>query len=443
MRPQESKAMARYLEGESISFSEDIFSALSKGYQNAVVIPCHRETYDDVSRCLAALEQAQSNELLIILVLNSKKSASPNELSENQNLLDALSQSSQKDLLNHDQAKIFKRESSTLCALRFDHGSYLFEDNQGVGLARKIGSDLAVHLFYRDLLFSNWLWTTDCDAQVPLDYFESCHQLHAKDSAGVYRFRHDTTQLDDLSTEGLALYESALRYYRLGLQWAGSSYAHHSIGSCLSFHLEDYAKVRGFPKRTAGEDFYLLNKLRKLGPVTHFRSEPIRILARIEKRTPFGTSQGIEKAVLALGREQTYSFYDPRCFESLGFVLEGFEELSRHRLLSRFEETLRRHDKAAFSALQSFDFRKAFNALERQFREPEPLHRHLLEAFDGFRQLKFIHALTERYYPKMNYLEALESAEFIPSRGRSFSPQECLKQLQIWDEDRLQEKNPL
>ena len=40
----------------------------------------------------------------------------------------------------------------------------------------------------------------------------------------------------------------------LGLEFAASPYAWHSLGSCLAVTPEAYAAVRGFPKRAGGEE---------------------------------------------------------------------------------------------------------------------------------------------------------------------------------------------
>ena len=46
-----------------------------------------------------------------------------------------------------------------------------------------------------------------------------------------------------------------MSYYVAGLAMAGSGYAHHSLGSTIAVHAKSYAAVRGYPKRSAGEDF--------------------------------------------------------------------------------------------------------------------------------------------------------------------------------------------
>ena len=70
----------------------------------------------------------------------------------------------------------------------------------------------------------------------------------------------------------------------LGLGFAGSPYAYHSVGSTLAVRAEAYAIVRGVPKRAAGEDFYLLDKLAKVTPIRVLTGEPVAISLGVRAR---------------------------------------------------------------------------------------------------------------------------------------------------------------
>lgn len=89
-------------------------------------------------------------------------------------------------------------------------------------------------------------------------------------------------------------YEYRLHYWVTCLQRAGSAYAFATLGSVMQLSLPHYAAVRGFPKRNGGEDFYLLNKLNKVGVVqsVHTRS-PVILSSRRSHRVPFGTGPGV------------------------------------------------------------------------------------------------------------------------------------------------------
>ena len=114
------------------------------------------------------------------------------------------------------------------------------------------------------------------------------------------------------------LYEYSLRYYVAGLSYAGSPYAFHTIGSTLAVNAVHYARVRGFPRRQAGEDFYLLNKLAKVGSVRQLSAEtdcePIDIAARRSDRVPFGTGAAVGKLMELENPATEFLLYHPAVF---------------------------------------------------------------------------------------------------------------------------------
>ena len=99
-----------------------------------------------------------------------------------------------------------------------------FTNKFGVGLARKIGCDLAVACHAKGLLSTQWVCSTDADALVPVDYFYQDYP----GSAGVLLcpFHHRIELVKDkFEKKALELYERWLHYYVEGLSRAGSSYA--------------------------------------------------------------------------------------------------------------------------------------------------------------------------------------------------------------------------
>ena len=145
-------------------------------------------------------------------------------------------------------------------------------------------------------------------------------------AAAVFPFRHEPSP-DPHVTRATALYELSLRYYVAGLAWAGSPYAFHTLGSIFAVTTDAYAAVRGFPRRDAAEDFYLLNKAAKIGNVARVASAPVRIRSRVSDRTPFGTGASVGRATMTTERV----FYAPECFVGLRSVLESLSSLARKR----------------------------------------------------------------------------------------------------------------
>ena len=185
---------------------------------------------------------------------------------------------------------------------RFSTGS-CFNSKQGVGLARKIGADAAVQCIQKGKIKSPWIFCTDADASLPKNYFHIEEHLQHKTSyftkntaaiAGVYGFEHTVSEPASKLSQSIKIYESYIRSTYKNLQAINSPYAFPAIGSLIFFDVHAYCKVRGFPNRQAGEDFYILNKLAKIGSIAVLQKPVVKILARYSNRTPFGTGQALE-----------------------------------------------------------------------------------------------------------------------------------------------------
>ena len=81
-----------------------------------------------------------------------------------------------------------------------------------------------------------------------------------------------------------------------------------------------YASIRGY--ETQRQDFYLLNKARKIAPIETLRAR-LTIEARLSERVPFGTGPALADIVAGLHRDQavTYFSYHPKTFEALGSAI--------------------------------------------------------------------------------------------------------------------------
>ena len=96
--------------------------------------------------------------------------------------------------------------------------------NQGVGLARKIGGDIALELIVQGHVRHPFLAMTDADTRLPEDYFRRLAELEPDCSAAIFPFWHEPRG-ESRVDRATALYELRLRYIQRGLQWANSPYA--------------------------------------------------------------------------------------------------------------------------------------------------------------------------------------------------------------------------
>lgn len=399
-----SKAIAKYCD----RYAEPEIAQLrgfppSPRFRHAIVVPAYRESGDFIARLQRLATQVSHT--LVIVVINQP-----------QQDRDTISSAALFDTVWDSGDLHWQSEQLTLldwennCAMmavnRFSEG-HRIPDKQGVGLARKIGCDLALALKEQDVLSARFIHSTDADAYLPEDYFSRTANV-GEVSAAIYPFRHCC----DASPVGqaTAIYEQSLHYYVAGLAWAGSPYAFHTIGSCLALSMSHYAQVRGFPKRSGGEDFYLLNKLAKLAKPTQLQGTPIRLEARSSSRVPFGTGPAVSK-IMALDSLADFTSYHPQVFRDLGHLLRRFTSLwqCRYELatwLSYLPDRIQ-------CALHALGLESLVRHLQDQVTSEAASGKHIDHWFDAFRTLKFIHYLQANCFPELPFSEALPQASDI------------------------------
>jgi len=311
-------------------------------------------------------------------------------------------------------------ERDLLLVDRFSEGRKL-PTKGGVGFARKIGVDLAVRLIHDQRINTGWIHCTDADVKLPETYFSRSNRLQdagAKYSALVYPFSHRDIGESPASNDVMmatGLYELSLRYYVAGMKYVHSPYAFHTIGSTMAVSATHYAKVRGFPKREAGEDFYLLNKLAKVGRVLELESgsddDIIEIESRRSDRVPFGTGAAVNKITAFGDLVGEFLFYDPTVFELLGVWLRSLSAIwdsgSPELTTANFADNqcTNRHRQALLAGLNAL---KTQHALEHAFRQSKTLdqfNRQMHTWFDAFRTLKLIHFLRDCCLPSVSYAQ--------------------------------------
>lgn len=372
---------------------------------------------------------------LAIVVVNGTDTASPAIHARNAALLAGLRDRGQaRRLWSEPPAWLIPGAMPGMDLLAIDRASlgWRLPDGQGVGMARRIGGDIALALHAAGALRSRWIHMTDADVTLPADYFEAAARAPSS-VALTYRFWHQATG-DPLVDAATGLYELYLRYHRLGLASAGSPYALHTIGSTLAVDARAYAAVRGVPMRQAAEDFYLVNKLVKLGPVTEPDAAPLGIHARRSARVPFGTGAATSAIADDLAAGRPYRVYHPRVYALLGAWLDAMDRCARapgdaragavnpasDRCLDRCldEAAASRRlapgeRRALAHALDALGARAALGEARARARRPDARARRMRDWFDGFRTLKLVHALRDAVLPSLPWPDALAAAPFL------------------------------
>jgi len=404
------KYLREYAE-PSTAAAEDI--PASEPWQQVVVIPVCNESTD----ILRPLPPGPGRSLMILVV--NETGAAPGHVSvANQEFANEVHArfSMSWQSVGASGLTLYADTASSrdlLLVDRFSEGQQL-PPKGGVGHARKTGADLAAYLVHQHRVLSPWIHCTDADVRLPQRYFTSSAALvgegSIKDTAAlIYPFRHTMAEdkLVDEIMRATALYEYSLHYYVAGLKFAGSPYAFHTIGSTMAVNAAHYAKVRGFPRRQAGEDFYLLNKLAKVGSIRQLSAEtdcePIAIAARRSDRVPFGTGAAVGKLLELESLEKEFLLYHPSVFDLLQSWLGSLPAFWRSRS-SDIGAILSSADvQGLVDGLEQLGATQALQHALRQSSDARQFNRQMHTWFDAFRTLKLIHYLRDHHLPSISY----------------------------------------
>lgn len=378
-----NKYLDEYAEPETQLLTGLLYSRPQQYRFNYVlVIPAYRESSSFFDRLACSLMRSHS--VLLIVVINQPDTLIGPD-TENQTLLgDIADRTTQIWQSEHLQLRNLDRTSSAV--LLADRFSLVpIPKKQGVGLARKLGADLGLSMISKSLVSAPWIYSSDADTFLPEKYFSAPHNSLA--AAAVFPFQHICGA--DKVGRATRLYELRMRQYVDGLQAAGSPYAYHTLGSALAINATTYAKVRGFPKRDGGEDFYLLNKAAKTGEILNLPAPLIRIEARLSDRVPFGTGPAINRLLSAEVLDEAKIFYHPEVFNCLAQWLEVMP--------STWSSPLADQSLAmpTLNALENLDIRKVIDRARQTSRTQETFVKHMHIWFDGFKTLRFIHLLRD------------------------------------------------
>jgi len=415
-----------------VSNTWQIENDYKKYFQYVIVVPAIAES-DNLPKLIKSLERNDKLELhntILLVVVNNSVSSSDEVKNDNQKTLVYLKKIKSKVNISFIDAA--------------SDGKEMDDKNGGVGLARKIGMDLALTKFDYLSINKNIILCTDADCIVDSDYLSEISQEFNRNNleAGVVNFAHDISGRND-ETKAIIWYEIFLRYYVLGLSFAKSDYAFHTIGSTMLCTPDAYVKVEGMNKRKAAEDFYFLEKLAKIYPIGEIKSTTIHPSNRSSWRVPFGTGRSVDR-YLSDERDE-YLLYNPKSFIVLKTWLEVFYnkslsqpeparpagglvsgslnfannlqeipisiESGRNDIIKN-QSSLLKIAKNIHPALSDFlsqqDFENFVSKVLLKNNNPAEIEKQKHFWFDAFRTLKLIHYLRDETYPNINMFDAID-----------------------------------
>ena len=414
----------KYLKNYAIVDRWQLVSGPLCGIDNVVVIPALAEK-DSLFKTLTSLAGNYHSELsrtLILCVINNRGGhvTHPKDIADNQKTIQLLrclveGNTSVDDLSDLPPCEICRSNLKVAYVDASSPGLEMPDKNGGVGLARKIGMDIALNVFDYGRPGTKLLFCLDADTLVESNYLSAVRTFFEKEkaTAAVVAFQHQDADGPSVQA-AICCYEIFLRYYVLGLRYANSTYAFHSIGSTMVCTAEGYGAVRGMNKREAAEDFYFLNKLAKIGSIGQINTARVYPSARPSGRVPFGTGQRIIRFLK--GGQDEYMLYDPQVFR----ILKQWLRLASSWTEKEAEEILtmaRKIHPLLESFLRANNFSKIWYRLRENSGSSAGLYRQFLLWFDGFKTLKLIHYLTGNGIPPVEMFGALQKLLRIMGRN--------------------------
>lgn len=354
---------------------------------NFVVIP----VFDENSYICATLESVKKaldnspQPVAVILVLNEPASASAGARQHNRELLESL----QKNDGKYDGGLAVGRELFYINLLDKE----IKEKFRTVGNARKTGFDGAILQSDDKVTDKNGLlFSLDADTLVCERYFVNAFEhfkMFPENAGAVFNFEHRLEANHALQLAAMR-YEIYLLDYALKMHRSGSHYGFWTIGSAFACTVRDYLRCGGMRRHAAGEDFYFLQALRKVGKVGIISEVSVYPAGRISDRVPFGTGPAIARQLTG----ELPGLYNPRQFE----LLRDFFDNCRN---SDYDSLADNIMSFASGELAGFLEKQKFSEIWSKIVKNTPRdHKKLLDALhtycDGFFILKFSHFLEEQ-----------------------------------------------
>lgn len=352
----------------------------------AVVIPCYNEPR--LLDTLHSLREAARPDtgVLVIIVINAGVLASEDVVRQNRD--------------SYEAVRLFA-ESYDEPGLRFM--PLLFEDlprkHAGVGLARKIGMDVAVGYFHRNGISRGVMISLDADCTVSENFLKTIWKVFSHDkslNAAIHDFRHRVEEGSPLSEDAARQYEAYIRYFRSMLEYIGFPYYWHTIGSAFSVSADAYVRVGGMGRQQGGEDFYFLQKIFALGNIGELKEARVFPMARLSDRVPFGTGPSLLK--IMNDPEGNRRAYSKESFETLKQLFDMKDELN-----GKEDQSVDRMLSVLHPSLQQFLHEIDFLALIRDCNDNSAslitFRKRFFHHFNAFRIIKYLNQVHPYPFP--------------------------------------------
>ncbi len=268
----------------------------------------------------------------------------------------------------------------------------------GVGLARKIGMDEAIHRFSQNNNPNGIIVNFDADTLCQENYIQSIENQfknNPKTNACSIHYEHiiEGDDYDNNIYEAIILYELYLHYYIQALRYIKFPYSYHTIGSAFAVRANVYAKQGGMNTRRAGEDFYFLHKIIPLGNFHEIKNTTIYPSPRPSDRVPFGTGRAVNNIIDQ--KDTQYLTYNFNSFLALKKFFAQLNILFKENKINNLKI-----DKILLDFLLKNNFENDLIKINKNSPNITIFTKRFYDWFNAFRILKFLNYSHENYFTK-------------------------------------------
>jgi len=383
----------------NVVYPDFILRKVPENLSVVVMIPCLNEP--EIQKTLEALWNCEPIESVceVIVTVNNSESATNVVKNFNQQTFDKL--------------QVWKKENDRPNLIL--HPIYTTEVNSkfaGAGMARKIGMDEAIRRFNAIGRSEGIIVSLDADCLVSANYLQRVETVFKENKscfAATINFRHRIEEVDDLKQkQGIQLYEDYLHYFKKSMEFIGYPNSIHTIGSAFVVRADAYVKQGGMNRRQAGEDFYFLHKLTKLGPITEINDAIVYPSARVSDRVPFGTGASMTKWMNdAEDLDLTYNFAAFLDLKELFTKVDDFFRIKAdeiEKLISSFPVSVQEY-------LRKINFSEKLTEINQNSSSLLSFRKRFFQFFDAFIILRFLNLAHQKYYQQQKLSEAIKQLE--------------------------------
>lgn len=278
----------------------------------------------------------------------------------------------------------------------------------GAGMARKIGMDEAIRRFNAVNRPKGVIISLDSDCLVSSNYLRRIEAVFDGDKscfAATINFMHRVEEMEDPKQKrGIQLYEDYLHYYKKALDFTGFPNSIYTIGSAFAVRADAYVKQGGMNRRQAGEDFYFLHKLTRLGTITEITDAWVYPSARVSDRVPFGTGAAMSKWMNDLEDLALTPNFSAFC--DLKKLFDQLDSLFRISP-AKFELFHSSLPVSVQEYIQTLDFVAKLDEINQNSAILSSFRKRFFQFFDAFIILRFLNLAHQKHYQQQNLYEAI------------------------------------